>query len=155
MFLHKDDQQDRCTKLHQSGKSIFDLRSNNWFKKKIRWPRRKNFTSWNNWNVEIFTRTLIGPNPGSDILKERIKQKIESVHSSRSSDWDQRECSRKMKGGIDLRRKISAYHRYLFQIKKKDKKYYEISTIHDFFEKLSKIIDCNIWMICLELNWFL
>ena len=89
------------------------------FKKKIRWPRRKNFTSWNNWNIEIFTRTLIGPNPGRDILKERIKQKIESVHSSRSSDWDQRECSRKMKGGIDLRRKISAYHRYLYQIIKK------------------------------------
>ena len=34
------------------------------------------------------------------------------------------------------------------------KKYYKISTIYECVEKLSMIIGCNIWMICLELNWF-
>ena len=33
-------------------------------------------------------------------------------------------------------------------------KYYEITTIYECVEKLSIIISCNIWMICLELNWF-
>ena len=27
-------------------------------------------------------------------------------------------------------------------------------TVHDCVEKLSMIISCNIWIICLELNWF-
>ena len=27
-------------------------------------------------------------------------------------------------------------------------------TIHECVEKKSMIIGCNIWMICLELNWF-
>ena len=34
------------------------------------------------------------------------------------------------------------------------KKYDEISTIYKCVEKLSMITGCNIWMICLELNWF-
>ena len=37
---------------------------------------------------------------------------------------------------------------------KQVKKYYEISTIYECVEKLSMIIGCDIWMICLELNWF-
>ena len=34
----------------------------------------------------------------------------------------------------------------------KNKKYYEISTIHECVEKLSIIIGRNIWMICFESN---
>ena len=37
---------------------------------------------------------------------------------------------------------------------KKSKKYYEISTIYEYVEKLEMIIGYNVWMICLELNWF-
>ena len=36
----------------------------------------------------------------------------------------------------------------------KNTKYCEISTINECVEKLSMTIVCNIWMICLELNWF-
>ena len=36
----------------------------------------------------------------------------------------------------------------------KIKTYYKISTIYECVEKLSMIFGCNIWMICLELNWF-
>ena len=35
-----------------------------------------------------------------------------------------------------------------------DQEYYEISSIYECVEKLLIIIGCNIWMICLELNWF-
>ena len=35
----------------------------------------------------------------------------------------------------------------------KEKKYYEILTIYECVEKKSMTIVCNIWMICLELNW--
>ena len=48
-------------------------------------------------------------------------------------------------------RKSSANENYL---KKQNQKYYEILTINECIEKLSIIIGCNIWMICLELNWF-
>ena len=46
-------------KIEKSGKSIFDLRSNNWLQQKSMRPRRKNFTSWNNWNTELSNDTLI------------------------------------------------------------------------------------------------
>ena len=36
----------------------------------------------------------------------------------------------------------------------KNEKYYEISTIYECVGKLSMIIGCNAWMICLELNLF-
>ena len=36
---------------------------------------------------------------------------------------------------------------------KKNQKYYEILTIYECVEKRSMTIVCNIWMICLELNW--
>ena len=41
-----------------------------------------------------------------------------------------------------------------YYFKKQNQKYYEILTINECIEKLSIIIGCNIWMICLELNWF-
>ena len=40
-----------------------------------------------------------------------------------------------------------------YYFKKQNQKYYEILTINECIEKLSIIIGCNIWMICLELNW--
>ena len=36
----------------------------------------------------------------------------------------------------------------------KNTQYYEILTIYECVEKVSPIIGCYIWMICLELNWF-
>ena len=36
----------------------------------------------------------------------------------------------------------------------KIRKYYGISTLYECVEKLSMIFGCNIWMVCLELNWF-
>jgi len=33
-------------------------------------------------------------------------------------------------------------------------KYYEILTIYECVEKKSMITGCNIWMVCLELNWY-
>ena len=32
--------------------------------------------------------------------------------------------------------------------------YYEISSIYEYVDKKSMIICCDMWMICLELNWF-
>ena len=39
-------------------------------------------------------------------------------------------------------------------LKKQYQKYFEISNKNECVEKKSMIIGCNIWMICLELNWF-
>ena len=43
---------------------------------------------------------------------------------------------------------------YTCIVYKTNNKYYEILTIYECLEKLSMIIGCNIWVICLELNWF-
>ena len=44
--------------------------------------------------------------------------------------------------------------RFMCNVYKTNKKYYEISTIYECVEILSKIIGFDSWMICLELNWF-
>jgi len=51
-------------------------------------------------------------------------------------------------------RKSSATSCKLNIIKKQNQKYYEISTKYECVEKLSMVIGCNTWKICLELNWF-
>ena len=46
------------------------------------------------------------------------------------------------------------HRRFKCIVYKTNKAHYKILTIYECFAKLSMIIGCNLWMICLELNWF-